>query len=107
YAALVQRAVRVPDPCLAVHGHWLVRRLAPDSSRIELASLPHGRDEDRLLWTMGWETANLHLGTPSQRRRVLADLARRKTAWLPKAAARMHEAVTRDWRKWCKISKDD
>jgi len=107
YAELVQRAVRVPDPCLAVHGHWLVRRLAPDSSRIELASLPHGRDEDRLLWTMGWETANLHLGTPSQRRRVLADLARRKTAWLPKAAARMHEAVTRDWRKWCKISKDD
>jgi len=107
YMELVQRAVRVPDPCLAVHGHWLIRRLAPDSSRIELASLPHGRDEGRLLWMMGWETANLHLGTPSQRRRVLADLSRRKAAWLAKAADRMLEAVTREWRKWCKIARDD
>jgi uncharacterized protein (DUF2252 family) len=107
YMELVHRAVRVPDPCLAVHGRWLIRRLAPDSSRIELASLPRGHDENRLLWMMGWETANLHLGTPSQRRRVLADLARRKTTWLAKAADRMLEAVTRDWRKWCKITRED
>ena len=89
YGTLLRRAVRVPDPCVEVHRDWLIRRLAPDCSRIELANLPRGRDESRLLWMMGWETANVHLGTPAQRRPILADLGRRKNAWLVKAAQRM------------------
>ena len=107
YAQILHGAVRVPDPCLAVHRQWLIRRLAPDCSRISLSSLPRGHDEARLLWMMGWETANVHLGSPRQRRAILADLGRRKSAWLPKSAARMGEAVARDWRKWCKIARDD
>ena len=102
YVELIGRAVRVPDPFLAVHGEWLVRRLAPDCSRIELASLPRGHDESRLLWMMGWETANMHLGSAHQRRSILTDLERRKSTWLTKAAERMGEAVIRDWRKWRK-----
>jgi hypothetical protein len=104
YRELIARAVRVPDPVLSVHGKWLIRRLAPDSSRIELASLPRNRDEDRLLWMMGWETANMHLGTPAQRQSILADLRRRGTRWLSRAAHRMAELVERDWRKWRKAS---
>ena len=100
YAELIGRAVRVPDPFLAVHGEWLIRRLAPDCSRIELTSLPRGHDESRLLWMMGWETANMHIGSPHQRRSILADLGRRKKTWLTQAAERMSEAVTRDWRQW-------
>jgi uncharacterized protein (DUF2252 family) len=100
YRELIARAVRVPDPFLSVHGKWLIRRLAPDSSRIELASLPRNRDEDRLLWMMGWETANMHLGTPAQRQPILADLRRRGTRWLSPAAHCMAELVERDWRKW-------
>lgn len=107
YAELLRRAVRVPDPCLAVHGQWLIRRLAPDCSRIELASLPRGHDESRLLWMMGWETANMHLGSPAQRRRILADLGRKKPSWLAKASGRMVEVVTRDWRKWGKAVRED
>jgi uncharacterized protein (DUF2252 family) len=102
YAELIARAVRVPDPFLHVEGQWLLRRLAPDSSRIELASLPRDRDESRLLWTMGWDTANIHLGSPAQRRPILADLRRRKGAWLLNAAERMAKAVERDWRSWRK-----
>ena len=102
YSELTRRAVRVPDPFLAVHGEWLIRRLAPDCSRIELGSLPRGADESRLLWMMGWETANMHLGTPGQRRAILADLKSRKRTWLAKAAGRMALAVERDWRKWRK-----
>ena len=63
-AKLVGRAIRVKDPCVRFHGHWLVRRLAPDCSRIELASLLKERDEARLLYDMGWETANMHFGSP-------------------------------------------
>ncbi len=107
YAQIARGAVRVPDPTLAVHGEWLIRRLAPDCSRIRLASLPRGHDEARLLWMMGWETGNIHLGSPGQHRAILADLARRKNAWLPKAALRMGESVARDWRKWCKIARDE
>jgi hypothetical protein len=107
YLTLIRRAVRVPDPCLSVHRQWLIRRLAPDCSRIELASLPRGQEESRLLWMMGWETANMHLGTPAQRRPILADLARRKRNWLAKAAERMAESVTRDFRKWAKSARDD
>ncbi|HKD55641.1 MAG TPA: DUF2252 family protein [Steroidobacteraceae bacterium] len=102
YAEIIGRAVRVSDPFLGVHGKWLRRRLAPDASRIELASLPHGQDEERLLWMMGWETGNLHLGTPGNVRRILTDLQRRKGNWLAKAAARMAKAVELDWRKWRK-----
>ena len=102
YAELIGRAVRVPDPFLHVHGDWLIRRLAPDGSRIELASLPRGHDESRLLWMMGWDSANMHLGTRAQRQRILADLGARKRSWLLKAAGRMALAVTRDWRRWCK-----
>src|SRR4029077_4880567 len=79
YQEITDRAVRVPDPFLSVHGKWLIRRLAPDGSRIELASLPRNRDEDRLLWMMGWEAANMHLGSARQVRAVLADLRERKS----------------------------
>ena len=104
YREIIARAVRVPDPFLGIHGKWLIRRLAPDGSRIELASLPRNRDEDRLLWMMGWETANMHLGSATKARAVLADLQGRKRSWLAGAAAHMALAVERDWRKWRKRS---
>lgn len=102
YGEIIDRPLRVPDPCLTLHGEWLIRRLAPDCSRIELSSLPRSRDEDRLLWMMGWETANMHLAGPGQRRRILADLRERSGRWLGKAAGRMAQAVERDWRRWRK-----
>ena len=105
YGEILRHALRVPDPFLEVHGQWLIRRLAPDCSRIELASLPRGRDEDRLLWMMGWETANIHLGSPDKRRPILADLRHRGDRWLCPAARRMAELVERDWRKWRKQSR--
>jgi len=102
YREIIARAVRVPDPFLGIRGKWLIRRFAPDGSRIELASLPRNRDEDRLLWMMGWETANMHLGSARKARAILADLRARKRSWLAGAAARMAQAVERDWRKWRK-----
>jgi uncharacterized protein (DUF2252 family) len=102
YGEIIDRALRVPDPCLTLHGEWLIRRLAPDCSRIELSSLPRSRDEDRLLWMMGWETANVHLASSRQRRRILADLRKRTGRGLSRAAGRMAQAVERDWRRWRK-----
>ena len=56
-------SVRCRDPFVRLQKRWIVRRLAPDCSRIELSALPKERDEIRLLHAMGWETANVHLGS--------------------------------------------
>src|SRR4029077_16907046 len=69
---IIDGAVRVRDPFFGVSSNWIVRRLAPDCTRIELADLPRARDEERLLRAMGWETANMHLGSLTAR--VHADL---------------------------------
>ncbi|HVS86752.1 MAG TPA: DUF2252 family protein [Candidatus Acidoferrum sp.] len=97
---LVQRSIRVPDPCVRFHGRWVVRRLAPDCSRIELASLSKERDEARLLYSMGWETANMHFGTPQAIPKVKRDLAARRGKWLHKAAKAMCAATKKDWDEW-------
>jgi len=97
-------AVRCPDPYVRVKRRWIVRRLAPDCSRIELAELPRERDEERLLHAMGWETANVHLGT-KRARSLAADLGRldrRKAPWLHDAARRMVDAIEEDWQDFRK-----
>ena len=99
-AELVEKAIRVKDPCVHFHGHWLVRRLAPDCSRIELSSLPKERDEARLLYDMGWETANMHFGSPNAIANVKRDLASRRGRWLHKAAKAMYKATGKDWQDW-------
>ena len=45
--------------------------------------LPAKRDEERLLYAMGWETANIHLGSARAIPRILRDL---EEATLPLAA---------------------
>ncbi len=101
YQEILNCAVRARDPFVKLQKRWIVRRLAPDCSRIELASLPKERDERHLLHAMGFETANVHLG--SAKARVLAkDLEGRGRGWLYRAARAMEKAVTADWEAWGK-----
>jgi hypothetical protein len=99
YREIVDGAVRCPDPFLRVQKRWIVRRLAPDCSRIELAALPKERDELLLLRAMGWETANIHLGS-AKARRLAADLDRRGPGWLLADARKMRRAVLDDFKAW-------
>jgi hypothetical protein len=100
YTKIITQAVRVPDPTVKVMGRWLVRRLAPHCSRIELADLPSSRDEERLLFAMGFETANIHLGTPRARTVLRKQLAARRGQWLHQAAKALSGDVIREWREW-------
>ena len=104
YQRAVNQAVRVPDPFVLVSGRWLVRRLAPDCSRIELGSLPQTRYELKLLHAMGWETANIHLGTKAAVGRVLKDLNQRPGKWLRRAAEAMAKATLDDRKEWARQS---
>lgn len=100
YAAILRRAVRCPDPYVQMRGHWIVRRLSPHCSRIELQALGTNRGEGRVLEAMGRETANIHLGTEEKRRAILKDLRGRKGNWLLAAAQAMADAMEKDWRVW-------
>jgi hypothetical protein len=99
---LIKSSLRVPDPFVRFHDRWLVRRLAPDCSRIELISLAEERDEARLLYSMGWETANMHFGSPQAIPQIKRDLAQRKSRWLHKASKEMCKATLKDWEDWRK-----
>jgi hypothetical protein len=100
YARAITSAVRAPDPFHRVVGHWLIRRLSPDSNPIMIADLPAKRDEAMLIHAMGAETANVHLGTARQRTHILADLKRRPADWLRRAAKAMAKSIERDWKEY-------
>ncbi|MHB8510093.1 MAG: DUF2252 family protein [Candidatus Dormibacteria bacterium] len=97
--------VRDPDPAMHLREPWMVRRLAPDCSRIELDLLPAELDEERLLRAMGFETGNLHLGSGvTAGAAILDDLERRPRRWLRAGAREMVEATMVDWRDWRRVA---
>jgi hypothetical protein len=99
YKDVLRHSIRCPDPHLELHGRWLVRRLGPDCSRIDLGSLPKRRNERNLLHAMGRETANVHLRSDGARA-IKPDLERRKRKWLVEAATTMADATIADWKAW-------
>lgn len=100
YKAITGRAVRCADPFLYLRKKWIVRRLSPYCSRIELAVLPANREDCRLLSSMGYEVGNIHLGSPKAIKSVQKHLKRQKPGWLQEAANRMLKAVKNDWHDW-------
>ncbi len=99
YQKILDCSVRCRDPFVRLQKRWIVRRLAPDCSRIELSALPKEHDVVRLLNAMGWETANIHLGS-ARGRVLLADLKKRKRGWLLSAARAMEKAVKADFEAY-------
>src|SRR5579859_757455 len=102
YQTIITRAVRCPDPFVQMRGRWIVRRLSPHCSRIELATLKAQGEELRLLHAMGWETANIHLGTRTARKAILRHLDKQTSRWLHEATDEMLKAVRADWKTWKK-----
>ena len=100
YQEILDHSIRAIDPFVHLRGRWIVRRLAPDCSRVELSSMPKERDETKLLHAMGFETANVHMGTPRAAKRILSDLGKRNANWIHKASTNMVEATTEDWKRW-------
>jgi len=100
-------AVRCKDPFVILKKNWIIRRLAPDCSRIELTSLPKEHDEKKLLYAMGWETANVHLGTKEQIKNIKRDLNNRDKSWLHESSEKMLDAVTKDFDQWKQNTKNE
>jgi hypothetical protein len=103
YAEILNLAIRARDLCADVFDGWIVRRLAPDTAKIELTHVAKVQLQLRLLKAMGRETANVHLGSSGCKESVLNDLAKRPTQWLLRAAEDMVEAIRRDWWEWRRV----
>jgi hypothetical protein len=65
YQEILDQAVHCPDPTLFTHEGWLVRRLAPDGSRVELSDIPSRRDDEKMFQAMGREIGNIHRRAPN------------------------------------------
>jgi hypothetical protein len=110
-ATILQRAVRSPDPWLQVHDRWLVRQLAPDAFKVEL---PVSKEDCRLVFApnllraMGFETANVHLGSRSPSELQIAMHRLRQDLggdWLATATNRMEKVTRKDHQAWMKYWK--
>jgi uncharacterized protein (DUF2252 family) len=101
YPTIVRRAVRCADPFLEVRGRWVLRRLAPDCSRIEFTVARLAAEQTDLLYSMGAETANVHIGSGARRiGAVSADLAKRSPDWLKVTSRAMERATLTDHLDW-------
>ncbi len=97
---LLGGAIRSKDPFLSVSPEWIVRRLAPDSNKMRLASLGSVDLEARLMVLMGREVANVHLATPGASATILRHLRGQEPRWLRRAAAVMARRVEEDRQAW-------
>ena len=102
YAQMLRQIVRAADPFMTMREGWILRRLAPYCSRIELQQLPRGPYVEKLLRVMGRELANVHLGTRGAAAVVGRDLRKRGPKWLQHASTLMVEATLKDWTDWRK-----
>ena len=104
YEKILKASVRCLDPFVELLDGWVVRRLAPDCSRIELIDLPRGHDERYLAHCMGFETANVHMGSHKSKE-ILNHFKSAGKKWLDNAAGEMVKAVEHDWKKWRDAAK--
>ena len=102
YERVLASSVRVCDPHVHVYPNWLLRRLAPDCTRIELESFPQKGNEQKLLYAMGFETANIHLGGGNASEKIRKDLKSRGRRWLLESARIMKKRTQQDWSAWNK-----
>ncbi|KIZ48016.1 MULTISPECIES: DUF2252 family protein [Rhodopseudomonas] len=92
---------RASDPLLEARHHFVIRRLAPDSRKIELGRKVGTIVRTNLLWEMGYDLGSIHAAGSPGAKVLLADLKRRKRGWLNAAAKTAAAAVRRDYAQWC------
>lgn len=91
---------RAPDPHLALKGGFILRRIAPDSRKVNLGDRPGDRLKLDLLRAMSFDIGAIHAAAKGASDNILADLSGRKADWLHGAAKAAAEAVEEDFAEW-------
>jgi hypothetical protein len=88
------------DPWRRQSGKWVLRRLAPDATRLELSALRRKHDEAAFLHSMGAEAANVHLCGAGSAKQLRKDERARHAVWLLDAARTMARVTEHDHAEW-------
>jgi hypothetical protein len=86
---------RSPDPHLRVKAGYVLRRIAADAHKVELADVSGQGLSEALLAAMGAELGAIH--AVRHRTAILKDLRKRDARWLDRAAAAAEKSVRRDF----------
>jgi hypothetical protein len=89
-------AYRSPDPLLRIEGNFILRRIAPDSRKIDFADVQTSRLTEVLLAAMAADLASVHAAS-EQVDQITADLGQRPDAWLKEACEAAVAATKRDF----------
>jgi uncharacterized protein DUF2252 len=87
---------RSPDPHLRCEAGCVLRRVAPDSRKIEIAQVQVGGLTEDLLAAMAADLASVHAAS-GKSSRIAEDLDTRPDAWLQEAAAAAKAATQQDF----------
>jgi hypothetical protein len=100
FLKLARGEYRAPDPFLDVEGDWTIRRLAPDSRKIELSEDARTDLKSYLLQAMAFDLASIHAAGSAGVNVLRRDLKKRPNHWLYKAAKTAAAAVEKDFEAW-------
>ncbi len=100
FGVLANCKFRSPDPFLVVKDDFVLRRIAPDSHKVELGENAGQELTVKLLQLMGFDLASIHMGTGNHRKLISKDLKRRPKGWLQDAARRAAQMVKQDFAEW-------
>jgi len=87
---------RSPDPQLAIKNDYVLRRIAPDARKVELADVKGPGLGAKLLEAMGEDLGAIH-AAHRRREDVLEDVLGRDSQWLVHAAEAAEQSVRRDF----------
>jgi hypothetical protein len=95
---------RSPDPHYNVSDHILVRRLSPNSRKIEVKDDPATLLSMEMLELMGFEIANCHADDAATVASICNDLDRRGSEWLRDGAKKAAASVAAEQKEYSRTS---
>jgi len=99
YMEVADGAYRSPDSSTTRAGNFIIRRIAPDARKLDLADVAKDGRGSALLEAMAADLAAIHVASASVKR-IQKDLARRAGGWLASAASAAEEIVRADHQVW-------
>jgi uncharacterized protein DUF2252 len=103
---LARGKFRSPDPFLDTDGHFIYRRIAADSRKVELGDNAGTRLSRNLLKAMGFDLGAIHAAHSMRAKEIETDLKRRSPDWLMAATEKTAAAVHKEYKVWKRKRKE-
>jgi hypothetical protein len=99
---LARGSHRSPDPWLEVRNDYVLRRVAADSRKVNLADNDGSEMNAQLLTAMGFDLGALHAASQGAASNIRDDLIHRPTGWLNESAKAAVHAFEEDYAGWAR-----